>query len=711
VLVLGISVFGHDSSCALVDASSGDILYALTEERFSNMKHDGGFPTASLTLLMEKVDSEKLGRVSHVALNIDPTISIERLKAELAYYLDTDSATLLIDEFDQLLPIAEIFHPEYFPLNYFETLLARRGIEPDVIAQTSGKISWYGNFALRYEKLKAYLQYKFPLAEIVSVSHHQCHAASAFYCSDFENAAVLTVDGQGEDETITLNMARGAEIRLLSQTRWPNSLGALYMQLAWYLGFDGDSRYPGFGDEYKVMGMAAYGKPIYVDIFREMGRVSEKGEFELVFGEYLEIVPVEGCPGHFQPLLSKQFFNVLGERRLHYEPIEQRHYDIARSGQTFLEDIGVAIAKHLKMQCPDTDNLCVAGGVGLNGLMNMRILREAGFRRIFVQPASGDDGTSLGAALHVYHDLLKGKRSKSLDNAYLGFDYENHAIHSALEKYNLKFHEPESIHAEMGRLLQEGNIIARYFGRGEFGPRALGHRSILANPTLPEMKDAVNAKIKHRESFRPFAPACLEERVSEYFDIDIPAPYMLLICQARPGVRSLIPAVVHDDGTARVQTVRSDQNPDFYQTISEFNKLSGVPVLLNTSFNVNGEAIVETPQDAVESFLFMGIDYLAIGPYLVSKTENEAMYRRPTREAHIQDRQDRYVERFFSREMFLWSTGNPVETDLVLLKKQVAIYKNAAEDRLAVIEQLDTEVQRLSKIQANTTSQLNSEEN
>jgi carbamoyltransferase len=185
---------------------------------------------------------------------------------------------------------------------------------------------------------------------------------------------------------------------------------------------------------------------------------------------------------------------------------------------------------------------------------------------------------------------------------------------------------------------------------------------------------------------------------------------MLLICQARPGVRSLIPAVVHDDGTARVQTVRSDQNPDFYQIISEFNKLSGVPVLLNTSFNVNGEAIVETPQDAVESFLFMGIDYLAIGPYLVSKTENEAMYRRPTREAHIQARQDRYVERFFSREMFLWSTGNPVETDLVLLKKQAAIYKNAAEDRLAVIEQLDTEVQRLSKIQANA-SQLNSEEN
>ena len=697
-LILGISVFGHDSSCAIVDAVSGDILFALTEERFSNVKHDGGFPAASLALLLEKIDAEKLGWISHVALNIDPAIGIERLKAELFGSLDADIAQFVISELDQFLILADIFHPDHFPLNYLAALLARRGIESAIIAQACGKIMWYGNFALRHRKLKAYLQSKFPQAEIVPVGHHQCHVASAFYCSEFENSAVLTIDGQGEDETITLNFARGAEIELLSKTRWPNSLGALYMQIAWYLGFDGDPRYPGLGDEYKVMGMAAYGKPIYADIFREMGHVSENGELELVFGGYIERAPVEGCPGHSQPLLSKQFFNALGARRSSCEPIEQRHYDIAKSGQAFLEEIGVAIAKHLKTRCPDTDNLCVAGGVGLNGLMNMRILREAGFGRIFVQPASGDDGTSLGAALHVYHALLKGKRCKPLGNAYLGLDYGRHEIRRTLEKYNLRFHEPESIHAEMGRLLQEGKIVARYFERGEFGPRALGHRSILANPTLPEMKDAVNARIKHRESFRPFAPACLEERANEYFAIDIPAPYMLLICQALPGIRSLIPAVVHDDGTARVQTVNGNLNPDLYQTIFEFNKLSGVPVLLNTSFNVNGEAIVETPQDAIESFLFMGIDCLAIGPYLVVKTENEKVYQRPTREEHIKARQERYVERFFSREMFFWSTGNPIETDLVLLKMQVELYKNAAADRLAVIEQLDAEVGRLKGI-------------
>lgn len=697
-LILGVSVFGHDSSCALIEATSGDILFALTEERFSNKKHDGGFPAASLALLMEKIDTEKLGRISHVALNIDPVISVERIKNNLSDFLDTASALLLIEELEQLLPITDLFHADYFPLNYFEALLARRGVEPAIITKVSGTISWYGNFAVRHKKLKGYLQSIFPEAEIVSVGHHSCHAASAFFCSDFESAAVLTIDGQGEDGTISLNMAKGKKISLLSQTSWPNSLGALYMQLAWYLGFDGDPRYPGFGDEYKVMGMAAYGKPIYIDIFREMGRVNKQGSFELVFGKYLEITSVDGCIGHSQPLLSNQFFKVLGDRRSSSDLIEQRHYDVARSGQVFLEEIGVAIAKHLKTQCPDTDNLCIAGGVGLNGLMNMRIFREAGFKKIFIQPASGDDGTSLGSALHVYHSLSGRKRCKPLSNAYLGLDYGNRAIRAALEKYNLSFLEPDSIHAEMGHLLHEGNIVARYFGCGEFGPRALGHRSILANPTLPEMKDAVNARIKHRESFRPFAPVCLEERANEYFDIDVPTPYMLLICQARPNVRSLIPAVIHDDGTARLQTVRSDLNPDMYQTIVEFNKQSGVPVLLNTSFNVNGEAIVETPQDAIESFLFMGIDYLAIGPYLISKAENEAMYNRPTREAHIQARQDRYVDKYFSREVFLWSKGNPIETELVLLKKQVEIYKNAAEERLNLIEQLDAETRRLKEL-------------
>lgn len=694
-LILGLSVFGHDSSCALVDGNTGKIIYALTEERFSNVKHDGGFPAASLALLEKAIATEKLGCITCIALNVDPAVSIRALKNELSNSLDNRSAELLIQELDCVLPIADLFHVDHYPLNYLQALLRKLDISAEIVQYVCGKISWYGNFSIRHRKLKAFCQSKFPDAKVISVDHHMCHAASAFYCSEFETAAVLTIDGQGEDSTITLNSADDNGIKLITKTVWPNSLGALYMQIAWYLGFDGDPRYPGFGDEFKVMGMAAYGMPTYVKIFHEMAQVNEHGELELIFDKYLDKVPVEGCPGHTQPVFSKLFFETLGHRRKPDDPILQKHYDIAHSGQLLLEELGVAIAKKLRALCPTTANLCIAGGVGLNGLMNMQIYRQAGFENIFIQPASGDDGTSLGAAQYFYHAVLKGKRAPQLGNVYLGFDYGITSIKSTLERYSLQYQEPDSIHSEIGHLLAQGYIVARYCGRGEFGPRALGNRSILANPMLSNIKDDVNAKIKHREPFRPFAPACIVESVSEYFDIDVASPFMLLICQAKPGVRSIIPAVVHNDGTARVQTVSREGCPDFYKTLLEFQKHSGVPVLLNTSFNVNGEAIVETPQDAVESFLFMGIDYLAIGPYLVSKMENSVMNSRSTRAEHIKARQDRYVEKHFSRDMFLWETANPIETELIVLKKQMALYKNAAEARLVVIEQLDSEVQRL----------------
>lgn len=694
-LILGLNIFGHDTSCTLFDTTSGQILFALTEERFSNKKHDSGFPVASLRILIDKIETENLGSISYIALNIDPEIFVQRLRIELFDSLDVLTADFVMHELEKFLPVTDILHSEHYPLNYLENSLARQGVVPSVVAKVSGKISWYGNLTVRHRKLREYLQYKFPGANIASVNHHLCHAASAFYCSSFEVAAVLTIDGQGEDATITLNKARNGEITVLTQSVWPNSLGALYMQIAWYLGFDGDVRYPGFGDEYKVMGMAAYGKPVFVEIFREFGYVNDEGKFQLRFGRYLDLVPVEGCPGHFQPLLSDQFFVEVGNRRSSLDPIIQHHYDIAKSGQIFLEEIGVSIAKHLKILCPDTDNLCISGGVALNGLMNLKIFREAGFARVFIQPASGDDGTSLGAALHVHHHLLKRKRCKPLFNAYLGLNYGDQVIRAALEKYKLEFYEPEAIHTRIGQLLFEGKIIARYVGRGEFGPRALGNRSILVSPMEPEFKDAVNAKIKQRESFRPFAPACLEDRACEFFDIDVSTPYMLLVCNARPDKAQLIPAVVHYDGSARLQTVNAEQNPDLYQIIFEFNKHSKVPVLLNTSFNVNGESIVETPQDAIESFLFMGIDFLAIGPYLVSKENNPYSLRSLDRENFIKIRKDRYTEQYFSHELFLWSIGNPIETDLVLSHKQVEIYKTAAESRLAVIEQLDAEVRRL----------------
>jgi carbamoyltransferase len=696
-LILGISIFGHDSSCTLLDAATGKILYALTEERFSNIKHDGNFPVAAIENINERIISEQLGVINYIALNTDPVIAIKCIKSELEALLDNKTSNLIYSAFVKHLEFAEFLHPDFFPLNYISKLLERHDVPLVTIELIQGKISWFGNFALRHEKLKSHLKRVFSQADIISVGHHQCHAASAFYCSEYTRAAVLTLDGQGELAASSLSVANGTQINLLAQSNWPNSLGALYMQLAWYLGFDGDDpRYLGFGDEFKVMGMAAYGKPIYLDFFRKFGYVNELGEFEINFNNgYIDLIAVEGCNGHSQPVLANKFFETLGKRRLRDDVISQKHYDIACSGQYFLEEVAVGIARNLKTRCPDEENICIAGGVGLNGLMNMRILKEAGFRNIFIQPASGDDGTSLGAALHVYHEHLAGQRCSKLENVFLGLNYSNEAIRSELVNYKLKFYEPKNIHAEIAQFLNNGLIVARYFDRGEFGPRALGHRSILANPTLSKTKDEVNAKIKHRESFRPFAPACLANNAQEYFDISIHTPYMLLICKAKSGVRLKIPAVVHDDDTARLQMVNEEENSDLYHTISEFYRLSKIPVVLNTSFNVNGEAIVETPQDAIESFLFMGIDYLAIGPFLVSREENNFSYQRPSRENHIKSRQSRYQERYFSPERYFWSVNNPIETQLSLLNKQVGIYRKSAEERLTLINVLDSEVQRL----------------
>lgn len=696
-LILGMSVFGHDSSCTLVDAVSGDILYALTEERFSNIKHDGGFPAAALINITEQIKSKNLGVIDYVALNFDPAVGMESIRLEMESVIGVEISSLIYGELIKHLDNSDFLHPDFFPLNFISSLLGRSNVSLANIDLILGKISWFGNSALRYEKLKLNLKKIFPQAEIIFVDHHQCHAASAFYCSEFDQAAVLTLDGQGERATTSLSFARGTKINLISQTNWPNSLGALYMQLAWYLGFDGDdSRYLGFGDEFKVMGMAAYGKPIYLDIFRKFGCVNELGEFEINFANgYIELIDVEGCNGHSQPIFSNIFLEALGSRRSTTDPISQKHYDIACSGQCFLEEIAVEIARNLKKRCPKVDNLCIAGGVGLNGLMNMRILKEAGFSNIFIQPASGDDGTSLGAALQVYHDYLGGRRCSKLENVFLGLNYSDEVIRSELVKNKLKFHQPKNIHLEIAQLLNEGRIIARYFNRGEFGPRALGHRSILANPTLLTTKDEVNAKIKHRESFRPFAPACIDVKVKEYFDIDVHSPYMLLICKVKSGMRMKIPAVVHDDDTARIQMVNERENPDLYSTIKEFYRVSSIPLLLNTSFNVNGEAIVETPKDAIESFLFMNIDYLAIGSFLVSREENEFAYQPRTKTDHIKSRQLRYQEDYFSPERYFWSTNSPVETQLSLLKSQVNLYRNAAEERLALIHTLDSEIKRL----------------
>lgn len=698
-LILGISLFGHDSSATLVDRVTGKILYALTEERFSNEKHDGRFPTACIKNIETKIKEKNLGIIKYVAINIDKELFLNKIKIVVEQYTDAETENIIMDTIINSIDSMQMFHNDYYPLNFIYTLLENKTLTQNEITKVVDTISWFGNFILKYNNLEKYLQQRFKDSVIYSVPHHLCHVASSYYCSGFEEAVAMTIDGQGETETITLNYIKNNNITVLSKTLYPNSLGALYMNLTWYLGFDGHPKYPGFSDEFKVMGMSAYGNPIFLDIFRTFGDINEKGEFQIFTNQYIRLELVAGCKGHSQYVFTKEFYDEFGERRLPTEAIEQIHYDIAMSFQYFIEEIGVKLAKYLKKIYPNVNNICLAGGVTLNGLMNMQILEEAGFENIFIQPASGDDGTSLGAALYTKYNILNDiNDSEKLQNAYLGIEYDDASIKRTLDHLNIVYTQPESIHEEIAKLLHTGYIVTRYFDRSEFGPRALGHRSILANPAIDNMKDIINSKIKHREPFRPFAPACLEEEAEKYFDIKCKSPYMLLICKAIKGVEKIIPAVIHDDGTARLQTVSTNDNFDFHNIISKFYELSGIPVLVNTSFNVNGETIVETPLDAIESALFMDVDYLAIGSYLVSIKENESKRFQIDRKNFLNIRKKRYLETYFCNELFLWMDQNPIQIELDILKQNAKMFYDIACERLEVIKTLDNAMKKKSSL-------------
>lgn len=702
-LILGLNVFGHDSSVSLLDSTNGKILYCLTEERFSNKKHDGKLPIGSIKNILKQIEKENLGQITHVATNLDYSLIF---KDYLSFHLSSKIGSKLASQIESAifdtLPLITVYEMGKYPSTWFAEILFENNIEPQLAEEILLQIGWCMNHALKIRSFNHYLKDIFPLAEFHTVRHHYCHMASVFFTSTFTDAAILTIDGQGESETITLGYAEKNEYTKLSHSIWPHSIGSFYMDITAFLGFLGTLGFPGYGEEYKVMGMAAYGKPTYLPLFRELGHVTADGQFQFIPGPWIRQVSVEGCPGHFKMEFSDAFAKELGGRRTSSEAISQRHFDIAASLQAFIEEIGTQLAKILKQKCPTTSNICISGGVALNGLMNMKILRESGFKNIFVFPASGDDGTSLGAALYVHGIKLKRKVPLEFSNAFLGLKRTNQEIEDTIKQYGLHYHKPTNLSATVASHLADNKIVARYLGCSEFGPRALGHRSILANACSEGMKDILNTRIKHREPFRPFAPVCLFEDAKDYFDINTETPYMLLICQVKPDKKQQIPAVVHNDGTARLQTITKNSTPDLYDIVSEFKKIAGVPVIMNTSYNVNGEAIVETPQDAIEAFLFMDIDYLAIGDFLISKVENPLKpFDMPINE-FLAIRKKRYKDEFNSHESFFEPTEFPGSGDTAQLNRLITIYKKAAEERLELINRLDAECKKrdnmLSKI-------------
>jgi carbamoyltransferase len=560
--VLGISCFYHDSAACLI--RDGEIVAAASEERFTRKKHDSSFPANAVRYCLEE-GSIETSDLDYVGFYDKPLLKFERI---ISSYIAT------------------------FPRSY-------RAFIKAVPVWLREKL-WTKDLIARE------LDYK---GEILFAEHHQSHAASAFLVSPFDEAAILTVDGVGEWATVSVAAGSGTRIRMLKHIDYPHSLGLLYSAFTYYLGFKVNSA------EYKVMGLAPYGKPLYYDrIANNLMSVGGDGSFKLNMDYFAYQYGLRMINRRFEDLFD-------GPARQPESPLEQRHKDIAASIQKTTEEVMLQLAVSA-FDLTGSENLCLAGGVALNCVANGKILREGPFKKIFVQPAAGDAGGAIGVAAYIYHSLLGNARRTPLRDAYLGPSFSSEEIESLLNSKGVRFSalEREELLTTVARLIADQNVVGWFQGRMEFGPRALGNRSILADPRQSENKDRVNLKIKFRESFRPFAPSVLEDRCSDFFDLDCPSPYMLLVAQVRPDKR-VLPAVTHVDGSARIQTVSRDTNPLFYDLIGEFDKLTGVPVIINTSFNVRGEPIVCTPLDAFRCFVRTGMDYLVIGHFLVDKRD------------------------------------------------------------------------------------------
>ncbi len=564
--ILGISAFQHDSSACLL--RDGKLLSAVEEERFSRHKHDGRFPYGAINYCLEEAGIT-INDIDHVAFFWNPWLNAHR---RIFHFI-----THLPKSINYLKGQTGIYVGAWFGMIRAGTYLK--------------KISGY-------DKNKAKFKFHY-------VEHHIAHAASAFFLSPFKEAAILSVDGLGEWASTLLADGEGSRIKKIKEVYFPNSLGAFYTTITTYLNFKRNC------DEYKVMGLAAYGKPVYYDKFKKILIPGDDGSFR-IDKSYFDYVYGK------DPYFSKKFIDVFGPPRKGTEKINQRHMDIAASAQKILEDIIVGLADFLYKNTGHT-NICVAGGVGLNGLANTEILKKTPFKNIYIQPAAYDAGAALGAAYYVYNGLLRNSRNFTMTDVYYGPCYSDDEIEKELKACKLKYEKHENIARKGAELLTKGKIIGWFQGRMEFGPRALGARSIIADPRNPDMKDIINICVKHREEFRPFAPAILAEHCGEFYDMDRPSPFMLLVYDTRSDKRNTIPAVTHVDGSGRVQTVDKSGSSPYRALIEEFYKITGVPVILNTSFNIMGEPIVTNPEQAIRCFYTTGIDCLILGSFLIEK--------------------------------------------------------------------------------------------
>jgi len=563
---LGISCYYHDSSAAIL--KDGKVIAAVEEERFSRKKFDDDFPKQAINWCLKEsgISSKNL---DSVAFYDKPVLKFERL-------------------LDNYIAVA--------PRGLYSFL--------DVIPKWLHKRLWVKDEISKH--LKDFN------GEIIFPEHHMSHAAHAFFTSPFDEAAILTVDGVGEWTTTSFGTAHDTTIKLTNDVRWPHSVGLFYSAFTYFLGFKVNE------GEYKLMGLSAYGKPKYYDLIMEnLVDVKNDGSIHLNM-KYFSFT-------YDKVMTNQKFSDLFGiPPRKEDSKAEQIHYDIAASAQLVLEDILLKMVNHIHKKT-GMPNLCFGGGVALNGVANYRILKDGPFENIHIPPSPGDGGSAVGCAQYLYYCHDKNKRmiednvERIKNNIFVGPSHSNDEIKSFLDtnKIEYKFLETNSLLQTVAKLIVEGNVVGWYQGKMEWGPRALGNRSIIADPRNVKMKDILNEKIKHRESFRPFAPCILEEYTSEYFDVDVSSPYMLLVAPVKKPEK--IPAVTHVDGTARLQTVSKDINLLFYNLITEFHKITGVPVLINTSMNVRGEPIVDTPEQAYNMIVKTDMDYIVMGDYIIKK--------------------------------------------------------------------------------------------
>ena len=590
--VLGINAYHGDASAAVI--KDGELLAAVEEERFNRCKHCAGFPAEAIKYCLD-VAGITIDEVEHIGISRDPSAHLHKK----ILYAATRAAK-------SLGASAEAGSSERGGRGIFGAISER-------IANTAKVRDLKDDLARHLGVQKSQLRAKFQ-----NVEHHRAHLASSFYVSPFERAALLSIDGFGDFISTMWGVGEGNSVEVMGQVEYPHSTGILYTATTQFIGF------PHYGDEGKVMGLAPYGSPRYMDEFRDMIRTEEGGRFRLnldYFRHHTEGVEMswdEGSPV-IGRIFSDEYVKRFGPAREKGEPLTDRERDIAASLQLRLEEVGFHILNHLHEKTGLTD-LGLSGGVALNSVMNGKILLNTPFERVFVQPAAGDNGTAIGVCYQIYNGILDRPRSFVMEGAYTGPEFSDEEIRAELERSGLQYesYSDREVTRRAARDIADGAVMGWFQGRMEFGPRALGNRSIVVDPRRADMKETLNERIKKREPFRPFAPSILEERVGEYFEQTHPAPTMLMVYQVREEKRAEIPAVTHVDGSGRLQTVSSAVNARYHQLISDFGELTGVPVVLNTSFNEN-EPIVCTPRHAIDCFLKTRMDVLYLGNHAVRR--------------------------------------------------------------------------------------------